>query len=191
MIFYWSFLFIFQKGMISTKLEESNYRIIILGDKGVGKTSLIKRHSTGDFTEEYVTTKGNNMHSLKIQTNSGLVTLNIWDLELLDTAKNCLADAFIIMFDVTNQDSYKNVNKWYQAAKLDNKNAPIVLCGNKVDRKNRHVSSESINFHREHKLQYYDISAKSNFNFEKPFLSILRELKKSDTLQFVDIQISL
>ena len=49
-------------------------------------------------------------------------------------------------------------------------NIPIVLCGNKVDVKERKVKAKAITFHRKKNLQYYDISAKSNYNFEKPFL---------------------
>lgn len=55
-------------------------------------------------------------------------------------------------------------------------NIPIVLCGNKVDVKERKVKAKSITFHRKKNLQYYDISAKSNYNFEKPFLWLARKL---------------
>lgn len=53
---------------------------------------------------------------------------------------------------------------------------PIVLTGNKVDVKERKVKAKSITFHRKKNLQYYDISAKSNYNFEKPFLWLARKL---------------
>jgi GTPase SAR1 family protein len=55
-------------------------------------------------------------------------------------------------------------------------NIPIVLCGNKVDVKNRQVKAKQVTFHRKKNLQYYEISAKSNFNFEKPFLYLARKL---------------
>lgn len=55
-------------------------------------------------------------------------------------------------------------------------NIPIVLCGNKVDVKERKVKAKTITFHRKKNLQYYDISAKSNYNFEKPFLWLGRKL---------------
>ena len=53
---------------------------------------------------------------------------------------------------------------------------PIVLTGNKVDVKERKVKAKTITFHRKKNLQYYDISAKSNYNFEKPFLWLARKL---------------
>jgi GTP-binding nuclear protein Ran len=51
-----------------------------------------------------------------------------------------------------------------------------VLCGNKVDMKNRQVKAKMVTFHRKKNLQYYEISAKSNYNFEKPFLYLARKL---------------
>ena len=51
---------------------------------------------------------------------------------------------------------------------------PIVLVGNKVDVKERKVKAKQITVHRKKNLQYYDISAKSNYNFEKPFLWLAR-----------------
>mmetsp|Transcript_2621 Transcript_2621/g.2872 ORF Transcript_2621/g.2872 Transcript_2621/m.2872 type:complete len:119 (-) Transcript_2621:53-409(-) len=51
-------------------------------------------------------------------------------------------------------------------------NIPIVLVGNKVDVKDRQVKAKNIQFHRKRNLQYYDLSARSNYNFEKPFLRL-------------------
>src|SRR5271154_277014 len=64
-------------------------------------------------------------------------------------------------------------------------NIPIVLCGNKVDVKERKVKAKAITFHRKKALQYYDISAKSNYNFEKPFLWLARKLTGNPNLDFV------
>ena len=61
-------------------------------------------------------------------------------------------------------------------------NIPIVLCGNKVDIKERKVKAKNISFHRKKNIQYYDISAKSNYNFEKPFLYLARQLTGEKSL---------
>ena len=63
---------------------------------------------------------------------------------------------------------------------------PIVLCGNKVDVKNRQVKPKQVTFHRKKNLQYHEISAKSNYNFEKPFLYLARKLTGDPTLHFVE-----
>ena len=99
----------------------------------------------------------------------------------------------IIMFDVTSRITYKNVPNWHRKFLIDTvarrpyliylgdlvrvcEQVPIVLCGNKVDVKERKVKAKTITFHRKKNLQYYDISAKSNYNFEKPFLWLARKL---------------
>jgi GTP-binding nuclear protein Ran len=80
------------------------------------------------------------------------------------------------MFDVTARVTYKSVPHWYKDLVRVCENIPIVLCGNKVDCKDRKVKPKDIHFHRKKNLQYYDISAKSNYNFEKPFLYIAKKL---------------
>lgn len=63
---------------------------------------------------------------------------------------------------------------------------PIVLCGNKVDVKNRQVKPKQVTFHRKKNLQYHEISAKSNYNFEKPFLYLAKKLTGDPALHFVE-----
>ena len=99
----------------------------------------------------------------------------------------------IIMFDVTSRITYKNVPNWHRKVHVCwsdithltqsvgdlvrvCEQVPIVLTGNKVDVKERKVKAKTITFHRKKNLQYYDISAKSNYNFEKPFLWLARKL---------------
>ena len=89
------------------------------------------------------------------------------------------------MFDVNSRITYKNVPNWHRDLVRVCENIPIVLCGNKVDVKERKVKAKSITFHRKKNLQYYDISAKSNYNFEKPFLWLARKLVGKAELDFV------
>ena len=88
----------------------------------------------------------------------------------------------IIMFDVTSRITYKNVPNWHRDLVRVCENVPIVLCGNKCDVKERKVKAKTITFHRKKNLQYYDISAKSNYNFEKPFLWLARKLTGNPAL---------
>lgn len=89
------------------------------------------------------------------------------------------------MFDVTSRMTYKNVPQWHRDLVRVCENIPIVLCGNKVDIKDRKVKAKNITFHRKKSLQYYELSAKSNYNFEKPFLWIARKLIGHASLTFV------
>lgn len=90
------------------------------------------------------------------------------------------------MFDVTARVTYKQVPLWHKDLVRVCENIPIVLVGNKVDCKDRKVKPKDITFHRKKNLQYYDISAKSNYNFEKPFLYIIRKLTGDPTAHFVE-----
>merc|ERR1712039_1123092 len=124
--------------------------------------------------------------ALKFTTNCGPLTFNVWDTAGQEKFGG-LRDGYyiqgqcaIIMFDVTSRITYKNVPNWHRDLVRVCENIPIVLTGNKVK-----VKAKSITFHRKKNLQYYDISAKSNYNFEKPFLWLARKLVGNQTLEFV------
>ncbi len=90
------------------------------------------------------------------------------------------------MFDVCSRITYKNVPKWYKDLTRVCENIPIVLIGNKVDVKDRKVKARQILFPRKHGVQYYDVSAKSNYQFEKPFVWLLKNLLKDPSLYLVE-----
>lgn len=90
------------------------------------------------------------------------------------------------MFDVTSRITYKSLPKWYKDLTRIVENIPAVMVGNKVDVKDRKVKARQITFHRKRGLQYYDVSAKSNYQYEKPFLWILRTLTGDPNLALVE-----
>nr|XP_033715190.1 GTP-binding nuclear protein Ran-like [Tursiops truncatus] len=92
-----------------------------------------------------------------------------------------------VPFDVTLRVTYKNVPNWHRDLVQVCENIPIVLCGNKVGIKDRKVKAQSIVFYRKKNLQYYDTSAKSNYNFEKPFLWLARKLMGDPNLEFISM----
>lgn len=164
------------------------FKLLVVGEGGVGKTAFIKRHLTGEFAKSYVATMGVEVNPLPFRTSLGQVVFNIWDcagqekFSGLGTGYYKGANAAIIMFDVTSRISYKSVPHWYNSVRAVCPDIPIVLCGNKVDRK---VKPSEIQFHRKKQIQYYDISAKSSYNFEKPFLYIARKLV-DENLNFIE-----
>jgi len=168
------------------------FKLILVGDGGVGKTTFVKRHRTGEFEKKYVATMGVEVHPLEFHTTLGKIIYNCWDTAGQEKFGG-LRDGYyiggmsaIIMFDVTARVTYKNVPVWHKDLVRVCENIPIVLCGNKVDCKDRKVKPKDIHFHRKKNLQYYDVSAKSNYNFEKPFLYITRKLTGDVNCNFVD-----
>ncbi|KAH9412883.1 RAN, member RAS oncogene family [Dermatophagoides pteronyssinus] len=168
-----------------------SFKCLLVGDGGTGKTTFVKRHLTGEFEKKYVATLGVEVHPLVFHTNRGPIKFNVWDTAGQEKFGG-LRDGYyikgecaIIMFDVASRVTYKNVPNWHRDLVRVCENIPIVLCGNKVDIKDRKVKAKSIVFHRKKNLQYYDISAKSNYNFEKPFLWLARKLVGDPNLEFV------
>lgn len=153
------------------------YNIMIVGDGGVGKTSLAKRLTTGHFVRQYIATQG-----VKI-IKSGL---NSDRFNIIDTAgQEKFSDiplngrqihGVIIMFDVTSKISYKNVSSWYNKVTNMFGDIPIVLCGNKALSPNRKVTANMIDLHWKYGIKYYDVSAKAMYNYEMPFMEILDQV---------------
>ncbi|KAJ1873227.1 GTP-binding nuclear protein gsp1/Ran [Coemansia sp. RSA 990] len=168
------------------------FKLVLVGDGGTGKTTFVKRHQTGEFEKRYIATIGVEVHPLEFVTNKGKILFNAWDTAGQEKFGG-LRDGYyiqgqcaIIMFDVTSRITYKNVPNWHRDLVRVCENIPIVLCGNKVDIKERKVKAKTITFHRKKNLQYYDISAKSNYNLEKPFLWLARKLTGEPNLEFTE-----
>lgn len=168
-----------------------HFKLVLIGDGSTGKTTFVKRHISGEFDKVYVATVGVEVHPLVFHTNCGPICFDTWDTAGQEKFGG-LRDGYyiqgqcgIIMFDVTSRITYKNVPNWHRDLIRVCENIPIVLCGNKVDIKDRKVKPKSITFHRKKNLQYYDISAKSNYNFEKPFVWLARKLTGNPQLELV------
>lgn len=152
----------------------------------------MKRHLTGEFEKRYIATLGVEVHPMPFFTNHGQVNFNVWDTAGQEKLGG-LRDGYyiggncgIIMFDVCSRITYSNVPKWYKDLTRVCDAIPIVLVGNKVDVRDRKVKAKQITFHRKKNLQYYDISAKSNYQFEKPFVWLLRRMVNDANLTLVE-----
>jgi len=166
------------------------FKLVLVGDGGTGKTTFVKRHISGEFEVKYVPTLGVEVHRIPFYTSYGPIVFNVWDTAGMEKFGG-LRDGYyisgqaaIIFFDVTSRLSYKNVPNWHKDLVRVCERIPIVICGNKVDVKDRQVKAKNITFHRKKNLQYYEISAKSNYNFEKPFLYLSRALFNQPKLVF-------
>lgn len=167
------------------------FKLILVGDGGVGKTTFVKRHLTGEFEKKYVATLGVEVHPLDFHTTHGKIKFNVWDTAGQEKYGG-LRDGYyiqgecaIIMFDVTSRVTYKHVPNWHRDLVRVCEKIPIVLVGNKVDIKERKVKAKMVLFHRRKNLPYYDISAKSNYHYEKPFLWLARKLVHQPSLAIV------
>eukprot|EP00759_Apiculatamorpha_spiralis_P019251 PhF_6_TR25351/c0_g1_i1/m.35073/K07936/RAN; GTP-binding nuclear protein Ran len=170
----------------------ATFKLILVGDGATGKTTFVKRHKTGEFEKRYIATVGVDVHPLTFFTNRGVICFNVWDTAGQEKFGG-LRDGYyiqgncaIIMFDVTSRATYKNVPNWHRDIVRVCDNIPMVLVGNKVDCFDRQVKAKMITFHRKKNLQYYDVSAKSNYNFEKPFLWLAKRMANDPNLVFIE-----
>ena len=168
------------------------YKLVIVGDGGVGKTTLVQRHLTGEFKKYYIPTLGVDVKPLVFNTNYGLITFDIWDTSGQDKfsglgvdAYAVAADAIMGICDITSETSANNLDWLYN--KMNEQELPSVVCGNKYDiHCNTHKLSQSDKTSIKEKWgMYYDISAKTNYNFEKPFLYLARKLSGYNNLVFI------
>lgn len=157
------------------------FKLLLLGDSGVGKTRFVKRLSA-ELEEKCVATLGAMGSNVVFYTNIGPIRFNVvipGGGKHARSVQSChykKADCAIIMFDVTSRITYKNVPNWHRDVTRVCGPIPIVLLGNKVEIKDRKVKRKQVTFHKKKNLGYYDISQKSNRNIEKPFLWLAKKL---------------
>jgi GTP-binding nuclear protein Ran len=181
-----------------------SFKVIIVGDGGTGKTTFVRRHLTGEFEKRYIATMGVEVHPLSFSTNMGNVIFNIWDCAGqekfggLRDGYYIMAQAAIIFYDQTSRVTAKNVSNWLRDVRRVCENIPIVLVGNKVDVKDAKVKAREMAHYTQNRIGpngqeqkplldgFYLISAKSNYNFEKPFLFLARALLNSPNVCFTE-----
>lgn len=170
----------------TTQHDMPEFKLLLVGDVGVRKTNFVKQHLTREYETKYVATLGVNVQPLVFHTNRGPIKYNVWTTAGQESVGGlrdrvyARGDCAIIMFDVTSRVTYQNVSSLYHNLTRVCGNIPIVLTG---------ISEEikgGINFHRKKNLQYYDISEKYNYNYEKPFLWLARKLSGDIQLHFVE-----
>lgn len=181
---------------ISTDSSSSlpTFKVSLIGSARAGKTTFIKRWRTGEFETKYLPTIGVEVFPIIFSTDKGKIRLNVWDcagdpkLAGLEDGYWIQSHAVFLMFDLTHSESFEVMKKRFEDANrlLGHTNPAIVVCGNKADCGQKEVSQKSIlNWMKGKDLTYYSISAKSNYNFELPWLYLLRKLTGDSALLFV------
>ena len=113
----------------------------------MGKTTFVKRHTTGHFIKPYIPSKGADVTPIVFQTSYGPIRLNIWDTagqEKFGNLRECYyveSQCAIVMFDLTSRDSYRSVPKWHKDLVKICPKIPICLVGNKADVKDRKLKA--------------------------------------------------
>ena len=172
---------------ISDFQEEHKYlfRVCLLGDAGVGKTSLITRFCDNYFSDNYNNTIGVDFRLATLKYDNIISKIHIWDTAGQERFRSLSVNymnnshGFIFIYDITNSESFKNIVNWINLALEKNNHTVInLLVGNKSDlESDRKVSkSEAEALAKEKKLFFLETSAKKDNNVEKVFYYFLYKM---------------
>ncbi|MFW9822477.1 MAG: GTP-binding protein [Candidatus Thorarchaeota archaeon] len=156
------------------------YKLSLIGDGGVGKTSMVQRYVHGIFQADYKATIGTfiSKRECNFEELGTSVKFMIWDLAGQSQFQRLWPDyltdsrAGIIVFDITDRESFDHVKKWYEIIiKVAFPNITLILVGNKSDLEGDRVvtTEEGMNLAKELGVYYMETSAKTNENIEEVF----------------------
>ena len=167
-------------------LEVFEFKIILIGDPGVGKTSIMSKYILNEFKTSYQSTLGVEFKSKEIYIdNSCCARIKIWDtcgqerFRAITRQYFRNSDGVFLVFDLTNKDTIKKLNIWLKDIN-DNINGDCVIfvIGNKVDVKTRDISlsEEAKQYANDKKLNYYEVSAKTGAGIINVFEKMTKKL---------------
>eukprot|EP00047_Mylnosiga_fluctuans_P004071 m.232556 g.232556 ORF g.232556 m.232556 type:complete len:203 (-) comp12376_c0_seq1:635-1243(-) len=168
-------------------------KVVILGDGGVGKSSLMNRFVNNEFDSQSFHTIGVEFLNKDILVGDDVYTMQIWDTAGQERFKSLRTpfyrgtDCCLLTFDVNDALSFQNIMMWkkeflHYADVRDPDVFPFVLLGNKVDRGERVITTEEAMAWcaANGNMPYFETSAKDNINVERAFVTAAELLKKSD-----------
>ncbi|XP_043272194.1 ras-related protein Rab-37-like isoform X2 [Venturia canescens] len=163
------------------------FKVMLLGDSGVGKTCLLTRFRDGRFLSgNYITTVGIDFRNKMIEVDEAKVKLQIWDTAGQERFRSVThayyrdAHALLLLYDVTNKTSYDNIRAWLgEIREYAHDDVVIMLLGNKCDCGNERIvkREDGERLAREHNVPFMETSAKTGLNVELAFVAVARYLK--------------
>jgi Ras-related protein Rab-1A len=173
---------------MSTMNPEYDYlfKLLLIGDSGVGKSCLLLRFADDTYTESYISTIGVDFKIRTIELDGKTIKLQIWDTagqERFRTITSSYyrgAHGIIVVYDVTDQESFNNVKQWLQEIdRYASENVNKLLVGNKCDLTNKKVVdySSAKEYADQLGIPFLETSAKNATNVEQAFMTMAAEIK--------------
>jgi len=179
------------------RTQRTLLKLIILGDSGVGKTSLMNQYVNRKFSKQYKATIGADFLTKEVKVDDNLVTMQIWDtagqerFQSLGVAFYRGADCCVLVYDVNNEKSFQNLENWReeflaQASPSDPENFPFIVLGNKTDQdggQSRVVSEKkALSFCAAsgNACPHFETSAKEDSNVQDAFECAARNALKNE-----------
>ena len=170
-----------------SKEEIISFKILLLGDSGVGKTAFILRFCDDKFDEDSLTTIGLDQKNKFVKRGDKKLELHIWDTageeRFRSIAKNCYkgADGIILMYDISRYETFKQIKTWINNIKesINIDKVALLVVGNKIDlpKDVETVDEESKNnFENSSKMKIIEASAKENTNVNDSFITLIDKM---------------
>ena len=165
-------------------------KVVLLGDAGVGKTSLVYRFIENRFSTDFKSTLGVNLLKRTLEIDGNQVTIQIWDLGGQEAYKRLRklyldgASGALLVYDVTNATSFDHLSEWFASFEENRRERPTVLIGNKVDLKDiRKISTAQGKALAAEKkcVEFIEASAKTGENVESAFHKLIRSALNSNS----------
>jgi Ras-related protein Rab-35 len=164
------------------------FKLLIIGDSGVGKSSLLLRFADNLFAGTYITTIGVDFKIRTIDVNGEKVKLQIWDTAGQERFRTITSTYYrgthgvIVVYDVTSGESFVNVKRWLQEIDQNCDTVNRILVGNKNDAlpdKKVVKTEDAQKFAEQIGVPLYETSAKENLNVEEVFYEITKQVLKT------------
>ncbi|KAK9317102.1 ras family-domain-containing protein [Lipomyces starkeyi] len=161
------------------------YKLVFLGEQSVGKTSLITRFMYDSFDSQYAATIGIDFLSKTMYLEDRTVRLQLWDTAGQERFRSLIpsyirdSTVAVVVYDVTNRNSFVNTSKWIDDVRAERGNdVIIVLVGNKTDLNDKRqvTTEEGEKKAKEFKVMFIETSAKAGHNVKTLFRRIAQAL---------------
>jgi small GTP-binding protein len=163
------------------------FKILTIGESGVGKTCILRRFVENKFLKNRLATIGIDFKTKNLIINNQEIKLKIWDTAGQERFRNITtqyykgADGIVLVYDVTDEASYEKIKDWMDQIVANTQEGEIglVLLGNKCDMEPRAVSEEQgIKMAEDLKISYFETSALNGQGIKEAFEQLTRDIMK-------------